>query len=138
MNQKEIRWKQRFENFKIAFKRLSEAVNNINNLDDLSKEGLIQRFEYTFELAWKTLKDYLEYKGEIAKFPRDVLKKAFQTELIDNGEIWFEMLDKRNLIAHIYDEDIFNTVINLIRSSYYKEIYKLYNFLLNEPPSLEY
>ena len=104
----------------------------INNLDELSKEGLIQRFEYTFELAWKTLKDFLESKGENVKFPRDVIKKAFQTELINDGEIWLQVLEKRNLMSHIYDEQVFNSIILLIKDTYFSEIEKLYKYLLNE------
>lgn len=132
MNYKDIRWKQRFKNFEAAFKKLTQAIELLDGLDDLSKEGLIQRFEYTFELAWKTLKDYLESKGENVKFPRDVIKKAFQAEIINNGELWLEMLEKRNLLSHIYDENTFNTVMFLIQESYYSEIKNLYNFLLNE------
>ena len=75
MNAKEIRWKQRFQNFEKAFLQFDEAVSTIDELSVLEKEGLIQRFEYTFELAWKTLKDYLESQEVEAKFPREVIKK---------------------------------------------------------------
>jgi nucleotidyltransferase substrate binding protein (TIGR01987 family) len=71
---KDIRWKQRFVNFEKAFLQLQDAIERFDQLDDLAKEGLIQRFEYTFELAWKTLKDYLESEGIINQFPREVLK----------------------------------------------------------------
>lgn len=132
MNDKEIRWKQRFVNFEAAFKKLSQAVDNIDKLDDLSKEGLIQRFEYTFELAWKTLKDYMESKGELIKFPRETIKSAFQAGLINNGEIWLEMLDKRNLISHIYDENEFNSIVQLIVKNYFIELKLFYNDFKNE------
>ena len=99
-NPKEIRWKQRYSNFNKAFSQLQNAVNRIDELDDLAKEGLVQRFEYTFELAWKTLKDYLESKGEEVKFARDVIKQSFQFELIENGELWLLMLEKRNLMSY--------------------------------------
>jgi len=132
MNNKEIRWKQRFNNFEAAFNKLSQAVEKINKLDDLSKEGLIQRFEYTFELAWKTLKDFIESKGEIVKFPREAIKKAFQANLINNGEIWLEMLDKRNLMSHIYDEKEFNNIIQLIGKNYFNELKQFYNDFKNE------
>lgn len=131
-NKKEIRWKQRFQNFEKAFLQLQKAINSFENLDDLSKEGLIQRFEYTFELAWKTLKDYLESKEMIAKFPRDVIKNAFQTELIDNGELWINMLKERNLMAHTYDEENFKKALNNITDLYFSEIEKLYRMLKNE------
>lgn len=132
MNKKEIRWEQRFENFEKAFLQLKNAIARFDSLDDLSKEGLIQRFEYTFELAWKTLKDYLESKGVIAKFPREVIKNAFQTNLINNGEIWIDMLEKRNLPAHTYDKKNFDEALNTILKSYYTEILNLYNLLKSE------
>jgi nucleotidyltransferase substrate binding protein (TIGR01987 family) len=91
---KDTRWKQRFANFSNAFKLLSEARENIKNLSALEKEGLVQRFESTFELAWKTLKDYLESKGVELKYPRDVIKESFRNELLDDGELWLEMLVK--------------------------------------------
>jgi len=132
MNQKQTRWKQRFSNFSLAYLRLQEAVKEYDHLDRLAKEGLIQRFEYTLELAWKTLKDYMESKGEIAKFPKDVIKKAFQADLIDDGEIWMEMLEKRNLLSHTYEEQIFHEVLKSITGPYYEQISKLYNFLHDE------
>jgi len=126
---KDIRWIQRFENFEKAFHKFSEAIAEFESLDDLSKEGLVQRFEYTFELAWKTTKDYLEHKEVEAKYPRDTIKQAFKYELIDNGEIWMEMLTQRNLLTHTYDEDNFNKALNQIRNSYFPEVKKLYNTL---------
>ncbi len=132
MNHKETRWKQRFSNFEMAFLRLQEAVEDFENLNRLSKEGLIQRFEYTLELAWKTLKDYLESKEEIAKFPKDVVKKSFQANLIEDGEVWMEMLEKRNLLSHTYEEGIFNQVLIEITGTYFQQIKKLYDFLKNE------
>jgi nucleotidyltransferase substrate binding protein (TIGR01987 family) len=129
---KDLRWKQRFQNFEKAFLLLSDAVDKIEKLDTLSKEGLIQRFEYTLELSWKTLKDYLESKEVIAKFPKDVIKQSFQADLIDNGEIWMNMLEKRNLLTHTYDEKIFITAINAINNLYFDQIKKLYQYLKNE------
>jgi nucleotidyltransferase substrate binding protein (TIGR01987 family) len=132
MNNKDIRWKQRFNNFEKAFKQLSEAHERLNQLDDLAKEGFIQRFEYTLELAWKTLKDYLEDQGFMVKFPREVIKQAFQVELIDDGEIWMKMLKKRNLLAHTYNESLFYEALKDIKNEYYPEIKKLYILLKNE------
>jgi nucleotidyltransferase substrate binding protein (TIGR01987 family) len=132
MNHKDIRWKQRFSNFEQAYMRLKEAVEDFDTLNRLAKEGLIQRFEYTLELAWKTLKDYLESKEEIAKFPKDVIKKAFRADLIDDGETWMEMLEKRNLLSHTYEEQIFNEVLAEITGPYFIQINKLYDLLKNE------
>ena len=132
MNNIDIRWKQRFNNLEKAFKQLSEAHERLDQLDDLAKEGYIQRFEYTLELAWKTLKDYLEDQGFMVKFPRDVIKQAFQVELIDDGEIWMKMLKKRNLLAYTYNESLFYEALEDIKHEYYPEIEKLYTFLKNE------
>lgn len=131
-NLKDTRWHQRFNNFEKAFKQLKAAVVRIDELDDLGKEGLIQRFEYTLELSWKTLKDYLESKEVIAKFPKDVIKEAFQAELIGNGELWLEMLKNRNLLSHTYNEEIFADSIHKIINYYFNEIQNLYTFFNNE------
>jgi len=128
MNEKSIRWKQRFQNFDKAFKQLESAVIELDSLSDLEKEGLVQRFEYTFELSWKTLKDYLESQNVEAKFPREAIKKAFQYDIIGDGEIWMEMLEKRNLMAHTYDEAIFETAIQQISEMFFPEIKKLHQF----------
>lgn len=131
MNSKSIRWKQRFQNLEKAFKQL-EAANNQKDLNDLEKSGLIQTFNFTFELCWKTLKDYLESKGIEEKFPRDILKTSFQNEIIENGHSWIEMLDKRNELIHIYSEDAVKQAVLLIKANYYPAIAKLINKLKNE------
>lgn len=128
MNQKEIRWKQRFENFEKAYLQLSNAINKFDSLDDLSKEGLIQRFEYTFELAWKTLKDYLESEGIVTQYPRETLKQGFHVEVLNNGEVWIDMLEKRNLLAHTYDQTNFEIALKSILELYFPEITRLYEF----------
>ncbi|AOY75870.1 nucleotidyltransferase substrate binding protein [Clostridium formicaceticum] len=127
--EKEVRWRQRFENFDKAYKQLNAAILDFENLSVLEKEGLIQRFEYTFELAWKTLKDYLEAKEVNAKFPRDVIKAAFHYEVIKDGEVWMDMLEKRNLLAHTYDEERFHFAIKKIKEEYYEAISQVYNYL---------
>lgn len=132
MNAKEIRWKQRFQNFEKAFLQFDEAVSTIDKLSVLEKEGLIQRFEYTFELAWKTLKDFLESQEVEAKFPRDVIKKGFQYEIISDGEMWMEMLEKRNLMAHTYDEEIFEKAVSQVVNLFYPEVKKLYDFFKDQ------
>jgi nucleotidyltransferase substrate binding protein (TIGR01987 family) len=91
----------------------------------LEKEGLIQRFEYTFELSWKTLKDYLEGKGIAVSYPRDVIKEAFATGLVTNGGIWMEMLERRNLLSHTYDETTFNEAFMLVSGPFFRAISEL-------------
>jgi len=129
MNQKEIRWKQRYENFKKAYTNLDAAVSQFDSLSILEKEGLIQRFEYTFELAWETLKDYLESQDVEVRFPREVIKEAFKYSLIDNGDVWMDMLEKRNLMSHTYDENRFNLAVNKIKNNYYDAISQVYRIL---------
>lgn len=127
---KDVRWKQRFQNFQKAYLQLKSAVNSVESLSVLEKEGLVQRFEYTFELAWKTVKDYLQSQNVDAKFPREVIKKGFEYEIIDNGELWLEMMEQRNLMAHTYSEEIFDKAVNYICTRYYGAITQVYDHLL--------
>jgi len=126
MNQKEIRWRQRFENFEKAYRQFDAAITDFSKLSILEKEGLIQRFEYTFELAWKTLKDYLESQGIPVSFPREVIKSAFHYGLIKDGDVWMDMLEKRNLMAHTYDEARFHFALKKIKEEYYDAISQIY------------
>jgi nucleotidyltransferase substrate binding protein (TIGR01987 family) len=128
-NNIDIRWKQRFKSFEKAFNQLKNAVTRLQTLSDLEKEGMIQRFEYTFELAWKTLKDYLEEKNVDAKFPREVIKQSFKYEIINNGDTWLEMLEQRNLMAHTYEEKIFKNMVNKISKEYFTAISQVYQYL---------
>lgn len=123
---KVLRWRQRFQNLDRAFGQLTSAVDRISELSDLEKEGLVQRFEYTFELSWKTLKDYLAGNGVDAKFPREVVKQAFHYDIIENGDIWMDMLEKRNLIAHTYNEENFKLAVSAIVSGYYPALKQLH------------
>ena len=128
-NMKEIRWKQRFSNFEKAFKLLEEGISLTENTSNIVKEGVIKRFEYTFELAWKTLKDYMEHGGIVTNLPREVIKQAFANGLILDGDAWIDMLEKRNLIAHTYDEKNFETVFSLITQKYFQAIKQVYDLL---------
>lgn len=129
MTSTDIRWKQRFENFSKAFKQLSDAItlSNVRELSQLEQQGLIQAFEYTFELAWNTLKDYLIFEKVEVKFPREVIKTSFKYELIDNGEIWLDMLDKRNLLSHTYEESTAELAFHLIVDAFYPQLLMFYN-----------
>lgn len=117
MNSKEIRWKQRFENFTKAYNLFENAVLEYKNLNRLELEGMIKRFEYTFELAWKTLKDYLEAESVNANFPREVIKTAFQYNIIEDGEIWMEMLESRSVMVHTYSEERFLPIVTQVVSA---------------------
>ena len=115
-----IRFKQRMQNFEKAFSQFEKGVF-IKNLSDLEKQGLIKSFEYTSELAWKSLKDYLESQNVDVSFPREVIKQGFHYELIDDGEIWLEMLNNRNLLVHTYDETKADELCLNSNSNYKKE-----------------
>lgn len=127
MNQ-DVRWKQRFQNYEKAFKFLKQATER-SSLDELQEAGLIQSFEFTFELGWKTLKDFLAEKGMPLQFPRDVIKHAFQTELIKQGELWLEMLEKRNELTHTYNEKQTKKAVNMIREKYFPALQQVYETL---------
>lgn len=129
MNAKGIRWRQRFSNFKKAYIQFDSAIKDFDKLSLLEKEGLIQRFEYTFELAWKTIKDYLESQQVMVEFPREVIKSAFAHNIIKDGEVWMDMLEKRNLMAHTYDEERFNLAVYKIKNEYYDSITQIYIYL---------
>ena len=133
MNEKEnIRWKQRFDNFETAFILLKEAIEN--DLDQLEKEGIIQRFEYTFELAWKVLKDKMQDDGIIMETisPKYVVRKAFETKYINDAETWLLMIGDRNLMSHTYNFSKFEEIILSIKGKYLNILIKLYEFLKKE------
>ena len=130
-NLKEIRWKQRFENFDKSYKLLKKYSNQ-EITTELERAGIIQFFEMTFELAWKVLKDYVESEGYMVKSPRETVKQAFQIGLIDNGHIWIDALSNRNLTTHTYDEELATKMTSEILNAYLPELDKLYNKLSEE------
>ena len=135
--EKDIRWEQRFSNYKKALKKLSEAINYIKKdfgkkendieyenadkiLEEIIKEGLIQRFEYTYEMAWNVMKDYALYQGnsEISG-SRDAIRFAFSSNLIVNGELWMDMIKSRIKTSHTYDEETAEEIYKKILNDYY-------------------
>jgi len=137
MNQEDIRWHQRFLNYKKVFAKLDQIVRQLRieygdesgHVDedcfffgfDIIKEGLIQRFEYTHELAWNVMKDYAFYQGNAdIGGSRDATREALQLMLIENGEVWMEMIKSRNKTSHTYHESIANEIFTLIMDQYHK------------------
>jgi len=118
------RWIYRFDNYKRAFLLLREAIETLEEreLTQLEKEGIIQRFEYTWELAWKVLKDYLDSQGVILEkiTPASVIKASFEAKIIQDGDIWMKVLDARNKMSHTYNLKTFEEVIDDIRKHYLK------------------
>ena len=130
-NLKDIRWKQRFENFDKSYKLLNKYAKQPITTE-LERAGIIQFFEMTFELAWKVLKDYLESQEYLVKSPRETVKQAFQIGLIDNGHVWMDALSNRNLTTHTYDEELANKMTNEIITMYLPELDKMYEKLSKE------
>ncbi|KAB2953114.1 nucleotidyltransferase [Heliorestis acidaminivorans] len=128
MEHKDVRWIQRFNNFAKALSQLQVAVELMNKreLSNLEKQGMIQAFEYTHELAWKTLKDFLENRGNTELYgSRDATREAFKLGLLENGEVWMEMIKSRNITSHTYNEKTAEDVIMLIKEPYFEEFQKL-------------
>ena len=95
-------------------------MSHQRELSDLEKQGLIQAFEFTHELAWKTLKDFLEYQGQTGLYgSRDATRKAFELGLIDNGDSWMQMIQNRNRSSHTYNQDVMQAIIEVIINDYH-------------------
>ena len=118
----DIRWKQRFDKYISAMDKLRESVVLYKQrpLSDLEKEGIIQRFEYTFGLAWKVLKDKMEFDGLVHDqiSPKAVVRQAYAAKYLDGAEVWLQMIGDRNLMSHTYDFTKFEAVIQTLRQSY--------------------
>ncbi|MEJ5339491.1 MAG: nucleotidyltransferase substrate binding protein [Aquificaceae bacterium] len=124
------RWVYRLENYRKALKQLRSAVELFGErqLTDLEKQGMIQAFEYVFELGWNLLRDYLLYQGHTdIKGSRDAIRTAFRYGLIEDGELWIQMMSARNLTSHTYDQSLAEQVIKAIVEQYMSEFEKLQN-----------
>ncbi|WP_430974052.1 nucleotidyltransferase substrate binding protein [Sunxiuqinia rutila] len=122
MHQNEIRWKQRFSNYKKALLTLSSGVKQYHEsgLSELEKQGLIQGFEFTHELSWKVMQDFLKDQGETNLYgSKDATRVAFNRGLITHGELWMTMIADRNLTSHTYQEEISEKILKRIVNDYY-------------------
>ena len=122
----DIRWKQRFQNYQKALATLKNAVELAasRELSDLEKQGVIQGFEFTFELAWNVMKDYLEKEGITGIIgSKGAVRHAFNKGLIEDGQIWMDMIKDRNLAAHSYDEETAKNVVAAIINVYYRQFH---------------
>ncbi len=146
----DIRWEQRFSNFVKALQKLAEAVKYINKqysdddkpfdygnsghvLDEMIKEGLIQRFEYTHELAWNVMKDYAAYQGNSTIGGcRDATREAFQLNLITDGNVWMDMIGSRNKASHTYNEETADEIYDKILNNYYPVFLEFYDIMKNK------
>ncbi|MDO9052954.1 MAG: nucleotidyltransferase substrate binding protein [Gallionella sp.] len=122
MNDSDIRWQQRFANFQKALLQLRSAVelSEQRKLSNLEKQGVIQAFEFTHELAWNVLKDYLQDQGnQNIRGSKDATREAFKVELIADGEQWMAMIQSRNISSHTYDEHTAEQLVSVIIGSYF-------------------
>lgn len=136
MAEQDIRWKQRFDNYKKALQNLNDAVELMNDrpLSKLEKQGLIQSFEFTHELSWKVMKDFLEFNGvDGIMGSRDTFRIAFNNGLIEDGELWIKTIADRNLSSHTYDE----TTANNLAEKICKEYAGIFNAFLEKMKAYE-
>ena len=122
----DIRWKQRLENYSKALGQLTRFIEK-GALNEFEQQGLIQCFEYTYELAWNCIKDLFEAQGEVGIIgSRDAFRLAFKRGLIENGELWMEMIKSRVLTSHTYNEDVADDISTKIVTQYYAEFIRLH------------
>ena len=127
LKKNDVRWRQRFQNFNKAFSQLSSAValSQQRPLSELEQQGLIKAFEFTHELAWNTLKDFLEERGESNLFgSKDATRRAFTLGLIENGEAWMAMIQSRNQTSHTYNQSTAREIIDAVTAAYLVELEK--------------
>jgi nucleotidyltransferase substrate binding protein (TIGR01987 family) len=118
--EQDIRWKQRFENYQKALNQLTSAVAMYDeSAEALIKEGILQRFEFTHELAWKVMKDYLEYEGHQGiTGSRSASRLAFSLGLVEDGQVWMNMIESRSRTVHTYDERILEQEFAKVKHDY--------------------
>lgn len=131
MEDLDIRWKQRFKNFSKALLQLEKFIIK-PDLNELEEQGLIQSFEYNYELSWNLIKDYFQFQGEInISGSRDAFRLAFNRQLISNGKIWMKMIESRQLSTHTYDEITAEELVAEILKTYYFLFKELHNTFSN-------
>ena len=124
----DIRWIQRLSNYLDALRQLESALMLMNEreLTDLEKQGLIQAFEFTHELAWNTIKDFYENQGDSGiQGSRDAARLAFQRGLISNGDVWMDMIKSRNRTSHTYDRETAEAIVSAVKNFYFAELVQL-------------
>ena len=132
MSDQDIRWKQRFQNFEKAYHKFQHALQfqAEEPENELYQMALVQAFEFTFELGWKTVKDFLLYSGvKKVSLPRDVIKQGFHHQVIEDGQLWIDMMLDRNLMAHTYSEENARQALEKIRSRYQEGLRQVYVYL---------
>jgi nucleotidyltransferase substrate binding protein (TIGR01987 family) len=117
----DIRWQQRFSNYLKALSQLEKFIEKGDDLNELEEQGLIKAFEYTFELAWNTMKDFYESQGETGiQGSRDAIRMAFRRGFIEDGDNWMKMIESRVRTAHTYNEETANEIAGDIKNKYFE------------------
>ena len=125
MEDKDVRWVQRFSNYKKAMLQLKKFIVK-GELNELEEQGLIQSFEYTYDLAWNVIKDYYQNQGLInLQGSRDAFRMAFNRGLILEGEIWMKMIESRIQSSHTYNEEVAAEIAEAIVNKYYDQFVEL-------------
>lgn len=118
--EQDVRWKQRFENYEKALSQLTKFIEK-GDLNELELQGIIQSFEYTYELAWNVMKDFLKFKGNQNVFgSRDAITESFKNGIITDGEGWMNMFKDRNQTSHTYNEEVVNEIYQNILKNYFQ------------------
>ncbi|MCC6300831.1 MAG: nucleotidyltransferase substrate binding protein [Anaerolineales bacterium] len=129
MATEDVRWIQRFNHYTKALSQMTKFIQK-GKLNELEEQGLIQAFEYTYELAWNTLKDYFESQGETNLYgSRDAFRLAFQRGLIEDGETWMDMVRSRTLTGHTYNEEVAKQISTAVSQRYFQQFEKLHETL---------
>jgi nucleotidyltransferase substrate binding protein (TIGR01987 family) len=132
----DIRWKQRFQNYQKALGTMKNAVELAasRELSDLEKQGVIQGFEFTFELAWNVMKDFLEEQGITDIIgSKNAVRHAFNKGLIEDGQVWMKMIEDRDLASHVYDDKTAENLFTKIVNTYFYQ----FNIFMEKMSSLE-
>lgn len=124
----DIRWQQRFSNFKKALRNLADAIELMSQrpLTNLEKQGVVQAFEFTHELSWKMIKDFFEGQGNTDIYgSKDATRHAFKFGLIKDGDVWMKMIKSRNITNHTYDEKTVDEIVDSVFGEYYQAFLQL-------------
>jgi nucleotidyltransferase substrate binding protein (TIGR01987 family) len=125
MNDKDIRWEQRFSSFRKALSQLKKFIDK-GKLSELEEQGLIKAFEYSYELAWNVIKDYYEFQGvSDIQGSRDAIRMAFRRGLIEDGESWMNMIESRIQTSHTYNEETAREISEAIVNTYFNLFVRL-------------
>ena len=126
------RWKQRFQNFENAYNTFCRILEGYENdrENEITQMALVQAFEFTYELAWNTMKDFLENEGyDDVGNSKKTIRTAFKAELISDAEKWMEIIERRNLASHAYNAIILKETVDFIHNEFYPTVKKLYEDL---------